>query len=287
MSTVKFHVSAGRRILLLFLCFLLGTIITSVIAGLLLNVGGADRQVAMLRIGAVVQDVVMLVLPAVATAMIVTRNSAGLLTVDSRPSARMLLWALVAMVVSMPVMSYIIELNASITFPESLKSLEEALRQMEENAAGSIELMMGPHTVMNLIVNVLIIGLFAGFSEELFFRGALQRLLQSTRMSPAAAVWIAAIVFSAVHFQFFGFVPRMLLGAFFGYLLLWSGSVWLAVAAHAFNNVMYVVLTYFTGSGDPQFSLPFGEPWLLPLVSALLTAGCLVALHRSCRSVAD
>lgn len=287
MSTVKFHVSAGRRILLLFLCFLLGTIITSVIAGLLLNVGGTDRQVAMLRIGAVVQDVVMLVLPAVATALIVTRNSAGLLTVDSRPSARMLLWALVAMVVSMPVMSYIIELNASITFPESLKSLEEALRQMEENAAGSIELMMGPHTVMNLIVNVLIIGLFAGFSEELFFRGALQRLLQSTRMSPAAAVWIAAIVFSAVHFQFFGFVPRMLLGAFFGYLLLWSGSVWLAVAAHAFNNVMYVVLTYFTGSGDPQFSLPFGEPWLLPLVSALLTAGCLVALHRSCRSVAD
>lgn len=281
MSTVKFHVSAGRRILLLFLCFLLGTIITSVIAGLLLNVGGADRQVAMLRIGAVVQDVVMLVLPAVATAMIVTRNPAGLLTVDSRPSARMLLWALAAMVVSMPAMSYVIEWNASISFPESLKSLEEALRQMEENAAGSIELMMGPHTVMNLIVNVLIIGLFAGFSEELFFRGALQRLLQSTRMSPAAAVWIAAIVFSAVHFQFFGFVPRMLLGAFFGYLLLWSGSVWLAVAAHAFNNVMYVVLTYFTGSGDPQFNLPFGEPWLLPLVSALLTAGCLVALHRS------
>ncbi len=283
MSTVKFHVSPGRRLVLLFLCFLLGAIVTALVSGLLLQIGGAARQLAMLRIGAVVQDVVMLVLPAVATAMIVTRNPAGLLAVDSCPSGRMLFWALAAMIVSMPAMSYIIELNASVTFPESLRGLEQTLRQMEANAAGSIAFMMGPHTVGNLIMNVLIIGLFAGFAEELLFRGALQRLLQSTHMSPAAAVWLAAIVFSAVHFQFFGFVPRMLLGAFFGYLLLWSGSVWLAVAAHAFNNVMYVLLTYLTGSGDPQIVHESVAPWVFPLLSAVLTAVCLVALYRSRR----
>lgn len=283
MSTVKFHVSPGRRLVLLFLCFLLGAIVTALVSGLLLQIGGAARQLAMLRIGAVVQDVVMLVLPAVATAMIVTRNPAGLLAVDSHPSWRMLFWALAAMIVSMPAMSYIIELNASVSFPESLRGLEQTLRQMEANAAGSIAFMMGPHTVGNLIMNVLIIGLFAGFAEELLFRGALQRLLQSTHMSPAAAVWLAAIVFSAVHFQFFGFVPRMLLGAFFGYLLLWSGSVWLAVAAHAFNNVMYVLLTYLTGSGDPQIVHESVAPWVFPLLSAVLTAVCLVALYRSRR----
>lgn len=283
MSTVKFHVSPGRRLVLLFLCFLLGAIVTALVSGLLLQIEGAARQLAMLRIGAVVQDVVMLVLPAVATAMIVTRNPAGLLAIDTRPSGRMLFWALAAMIVSMPAMSYIIELNASVTFPESLRGLEQALRQMEANAAGSIAFMMGPHTVGNLIMNVLIIGLFAGFAEELLFRGALQRLLQSTRMSPAAAVWLAAIVFSVVHFQFFGFVPRMLLGAFFGYLLLWSGSVWLAVAAHAFNNVMYVLLTYLTGSGDPQIVHESVAPWMFPLLSAVLTAVCLVALYRSRR----
>lgn len=283
MSTVKFHVSPGRRLVLLFLCFLLGAIVTALVSGLLLQIGGAARQLAMLRIGAVVQDVVMLVLPAVATAMIVTRNPAGLLAINIRPSGRMLFWALAAMIVSMPAMSYIIGLNASVTFPESLRGLEQTLRQMEANAAGSIAFMMGPHTVGNLIMNVLIIGLFAGFAEELLFRGALQRLLQSTHMSPAAAVWLAAIVFSAVHFQFFGFVPRMLLGAFFGYLLLWSGSVWLAVAAHAFNNVMYVLLTYLTGSGDPQIVHESVAPWVFPLLSAVLTAVCLVALYRSRR----
>lgn len=283
MSIVKFHVSPGRRLVLLFLCFLLGAIVTALVSGLLLQIGGAGRQLAMLRIGAVVQDVVMLVLPAVATAMIVTRNPGGLLAVDSRPSVRLLFWALAAMIVSMPAMSYIIELNASVTFPEPLRPLEQMLRQMEENAAGSIQFMMGPHTIGNLIMNILIIGLFAGFAEELLFRGALQRLLQSTRMSPGMAVWLAAIVFSAVHFQFFGFLPRVLLGAFFGYLLLWSGSVWLAVAAHAFNNVMYVLLTYLTGSGDPQIGSAGVAPWVFPMVSAVLTAGCLVALYRSRR----
>ncbi|MDE6177435.1 MAG: CPBP family intramembrane metalloprotease, partial [Paramuribaculum sp.] len=97
-----------------------------------------------------------------------------------------------------------------------------------------------------LIISVIIIGVLAGVSEELFFRGTLQRLLITRPMPPHIAIWLTAVIFSLVHFQFFGFVPRVLLGAFFGYLAWWSGSVWLPAIIHAVNNSV-VVITEFRG----------------------------------------
>jgi hypothetical protein len=90
-------------------------------------------------------------------------------------------------------------------------------------------------------MSILIIGVLTGLAEELFFRGALQGLFFSTRINRHAIIWIVAIIFSALHFQFYGFIPRMLLGAYFGYLVWWSGSLWTSVAIHALNNSIVAV----------------------------------------------
>lgn len=280
MSTIKFNVSPSRRLMMLALTYILGLIISSFLSSLLLRIGGDARHTAMLRIATILQDVLMLVLPAAVTAVVVCGNAGCLLAIDRRPGVAMTVMAMITMIVSSPFMSYIIELNASMTLPPAFAGFERALREMEQNAASSIAAVTGPHTIPNLIMSVLVIGIAAGFSEELFFRGALQRLMRSTGLSGHAAVWISAAVFSAVHFQFFGFVPRLLLGAWFGYLLLWSGSVWLPMAAHIFNNVMYVILNYITGSGDPHISPEVVSPWISVSVSAALTVACVIFTYK-------
>lgn len=280
MSQIKFLVPPGRRILMLLLTYIVGFVVTGFAASLLFKIGSGGKELAMLRISAVVQDIFMFILPPVITALIITRQPVKLLALGKGPTLTMLLMAVAVMIVSSPFMSWIIELNQSIHLPESLAKVEAIMRTMEDNAAAAVESMLGPSTPGNLIVNVLLIGIMAGFSEELFFRAGLQRLLSTSRMSPWAAVWISAIVFSALHMQFFGFVPRMLLGAFFGYLLVWSGSVWLPIALHAFNNSMYVILMQVTGSGEP--SLGGAESsWYAILLSAILTAAGLWLIYQN------
>ena len=280
MDTVKFLLPSNKRLVLLLLTYILGYMITVMAGAALSFLGGAEKATAMLRISTVVQDVFMLVLPAVITAVIATRNPAGLLAVSRFPSWKMVLVAIAVMILSSPLMTWIIRLNASIHLPESLAGLEDALRTMENNASSAVETVLGAHSIPNLIMSLLIVGILAGFSEELLFRGALQRLLGATRLSQHAAVWIAAVIFSVVHFQFFGFVPRMLLGAFFGYLLLWSGSVWLPMTIHMINNSMFIILRYTTGSGDYQV-MPEAPAWIPIIISTLLTVAGLWWLYKN------
>ena len=106
----------------------------------------------------------------------------------------------------------------------------------------------------DLIIMILIVGVLTGIGEEFVFRGVLQRLFLDKFRNPHIAVWITAVIFSAVHFQFYGFVPRMLLGAFFGYLLVWSGNIWLPIIAHALNNSFSVAGAYIQQrAGEESF----------------------------------
>ena len=206
-------------------------------------IGKIPNQAGALRIGAVVQDLLIFVIPAIATAMVSTRLPARLLLVDNMPRLNMLLLTLIVMLVSVPAMNMLVKWNDSVTLPQSLSAIANEMRAMEESAQKSVELLMGGTSVGSLIVSILIIGIMAGFSEELFFRGALQRLL-SFSLNIHVAIWLSAFIFSAFHLQFFGFFPRFLLGAFFGYLLYWSGSLWLPVAAHVFNNSLVAIVQW-------------------------------------------
>lgn len=282
MSNIRFLVSPWRRIVMLLLTFVVGLVVTGLAGGLLLNMGGPDKAVAMSRIATVIQDIFMLIMPALVTALIVTRQPVKLLALGRMPSAGRVLIAIAVMLLASPAMSWIIELNSSIQLPESLAALEQKMRAMEDSAQATLDFMLGAHTPANLFVNILLIGLLAGFSEELFFRGALQRLINSTGLSATAAIWISAIIFSAIHMQFYGFVPRMLLGVYFGYLLVWSGSVWLPVIVHAFNNSMFLVLKYMTGNGDPSIGAEGSMESVIAIIASVLaTAAGLILLYKT------
>ena len=231
----------GRRIMLAACVTVLFYVITGLAVQLMRNGFGADN-VRMLRIAAVLQDILLFVLPAVIVAVLLTRLPARFLAVDAAPRGRAVWLAALTMVASIPAMNWLIAANASLPLPEGVAG---ALRALEETAARSTEMMLGGTDAASLVMNLLIVAILAGFSEELFFRGMLQRLFVGCRWNAGVAVWVAAAVFSAMHMQVFGFVPRLLLGAFFGYLLLWSGSLWLPVLMHVFNNAIYIISRHF------------------------------------------
>ena len=110
--------------------------------------------------------------------------------------------------------------------------------------------MLQMSNIGDLTIMILIVGVLTGIGEEFVFRGIVQRLFLEKFRNRHIAVWTTAIIFSAIHFQFYGFVPRMLLGAFFGYLLVWSGNIWLPVTAHALNNSLSVIGAYIWGTDN-------------------------------------
>ncbi|MDE6353133.1 MAG: CPBP family intramembrane metalloprotease [Muribaculaceae bacterium] len=249
------------------------------------------NQAGALRIGAVIQDILVFIIPAIATAMVSTRLPARLLRVDRTPTLHLVLVTLVVMLVSVPAMNMLVEWNDSIELPESMAGIAAQMRAMEDAAQKSVEILMGGSSIGSLIISILIIGVMAGFSEELFFRGALQRLISfSTNIH--VAIWLTAFIFSAFHLQFFGFFPRLLLGAFFGYLLYWSGSLWLPITAHVFNNSMVAIVQWMRQRQlidvdlDKVGSDAGNAPdMILFIVSLVLTIVGIVILYRISQSV--
>lgn len=257
-------------------------IITAIVAGV---IGSGDMSTLKLRILTLIQDILMFVVPAIVTAIMVTRYPATFLGIDCKASLNTIIMAVVTLVMAMPALNRIIAWNEALTLPESMGSLELAMRQYEENAAAMVKMMLGPSTVGNLIVSLLIVGVLAGFSEELFFRGTLQRLLTSSRATAHIAIWVTAFIFSAMHVQFFGFFPRLLLGAFFGYLFYWSGCLWLPILIHSLNNCAVVFVEWgiergmWTKSVD-SFGSGEGSA-LYVVVSVVLTCLSLYLTRKS------
>ncbi len=229
-----------RRLLLLALSFVIGYFIFGIISSVVLSRFGADSTPAM-RIVAVFQDIMLFIIPALITAVIITRQPASLLALDRRLPAMPLIWGLCAMVSAIPAMNLVIWLNQQLPLPDSIAA---TMQHLEANAESMVKVLQGPHTIPNLILSLLIVGIFAGFSEELLFRGGLQRIMATGGMGAHAAIWIAACVFSLMHMQAYGFFPRMLLGVMFGYALWWTGCLWVPVILHIFNNTLFLVGDY-------------------------------------------
>ncbi len=281
---MKLLLNFRQRFVLFVSIAIIGFLIAGFAGSLIIMKFGADSTPAM-RIASVIQSIFQLILPALLTAMLVTRMPADFLRLRAGFSVGILVWAFVILMVSTPAMNYIIELNNNMSLPQSMSGLEDWFRRSEDNAARSLTVLQGEHNIINLIVSILIMGLLAGFGEELFFRGAFQRLLTTGGVNRHLAVWSVAFVFSAIHFQFYGFVPRLLLGAYLGYLLVWSKSLWLPIAIHALNNTLYVILhwDYRDAATQPlSDGIGAGSSWPYAVVSAVITAVAIIYFRKYC-----
>lgn len=233
----------NKRIILMFLFFFIAVISTSVIIHSLSNVFPQDTRNGLL-ISSSIQNIIMFVLPAVATAFFMSTQPFKLLGLKRFVSWKSALAITLIMISAIPILNVIINWNNELHLPSSLYEIEAVMRSMENAAAKTTNIILNTSSISGLLVGILVIGVLTGFSEELFFRGTLQKVIASNGMNHHLAIWLSAIIFSILHFQFFGFVPRMLLGAFFGYIFYWTGSIWCSAFAHAFNNSIVVITSY-------------------------------------------
>lgn len=204
---------------------------------------------------------------------------------QARPFTPTVLWGLTLIVVVafMPFNSLIIEWNAGMTLPDALGGVEQWMRNQEDQLARLTEFMTAFDTPTQFGVAMLVIGVLPAIGEEVLFRGVLQRKLTEHWVNPHLAIWVAAALFSAIHVQFYGFLPRLLLGALFGYLYYWSGSLLIAIFAHFVNNGVMVLMLYLYQRKLVDYNIEDNEsvPWTVALVSFFVTVALLFAIWRS------
>jgi membrane protease YdiL (CAAX protease family) len=166
--------------------------------------------------------------------------------------------------------NWLMELNQQLDLPATFDSLEKAMRAAEDQAAEATSAFLQMDSFGEFIGNLIVVAMLAALGEELLFRGALQPTLQRWfNNNHHAAIWVAAALFSFIHFQFYGFLPRMVLGAVFGYLYYWSGNLLYPIVAHLLNNGLAVIAVYALGvSPDAANEADSGVPWY---ASALAT----------------
>ncbi len=177
----------------------------------------------------------------------------------------------------LPLVAYVGSINEAISLPSSLSLLEELMKDMENQMAKMTEFIAKTDTYTELAASFFVIAVIAGVGEELLFRGVIQRKLIQYFKSYHVAIWVTAALFSAIHFQFYGFLPRMLLGAMFGYFYVWTGNIWIPIIAHVVNNGLAVILFHLVHKGvipkevEKMDTLPFASV----LITTLLGVGLL------------
>lgn len=198
--------------------------------------------------------------------------------------------AVVIMICAVPGINLLADLNSRVVLPKSLEFIEEFLRAQEDAAAVLTEQFLKTDSVWGLLINIGLLALLPAMAEELSFRGTLQQIISDGQRVNAqytkvhVAIWVTAIVFSAIHMQFYGFVPRMLMGALFGYVFVWTGSLWVPIVMHFTNNGLAVLCYYlFDEIGENEKSwadtIGAGSTWWLGVISLIVVCG-LVWLIR-------
>lgn len=223
----------------------------------------------------------LIVFPSLYVIGIEKRNITALFKDKPFFSRTLLLTVVVVVVFTIP-NSFFIEWNANLVLPDFMKGFETWARQSEDRAAELTTFLTTFTSPGDFLLAFVVIAVLPGIGEELLFRGMLQPGLQKATGNVHAAIWISAILFSSIHLQFFGFVPRLLLGVLFGYLYYWSGNIVVPMLAHFVNNGFSVIMLYLYQIKVITFDMESTEaaPPFMVILFTVITFGILLHLKK-------
>ena len=240
------------------------------------------------------QTISLFLLPSLILAYLCAKAPWNWLQLDNKVDWKVLLWAIGIMLVALPAINLMSHWNQQMVLPTWLSGVEEWMKNKEAEAEWLTKQFMSVTTISGLLVNLLLMAVLPALSEEITFRGVLQRLLspknsslnsQLSTLNSHLSIWLTSIIFSAIHMQFYGFVPRMLMGALFGYMLVWTGSLWVPMLMHFVNNGMAVLLYFMANRAhwdmDKVDAIGTGNTLWLGIVSLVLTVVGIYMFRRS------
>jgi len=241
-----------------------------------------ESTLGFLKYFQVINQLGVFILPVLFYAYLENRKIGNYLKVDNKPKASYLFLAAILIFVSIPAINWMVEVNEQMSMPDFMKGIENWMRNSEDKAKILTDAFLEVNTIGGLLVNLFIIAFLAALGEELLFRGVVLQLLLDGLKNNHLAVIISSILFSAMHLQFFGFLPRTVLGILFGYVFIWTGSLWIPIILHFLFNGVTVVAAYLYNTGHISIDVEtFGTTNnnLIIIGSFVLTVSILMLIH--------
>lgn len=247
----KFLLTVGLILISVTFFTLVSLVIAGVVYGLsitelnaLLTDYSDPRAIQVLKFIQTFSTIGSFIFPAFCMAYLFSTQPIAYLSLNRRAQGGSILLVILAFLAALPLINFIGELNSRMSLPSFLAGVENWMRESEDKAAELTKYFLDMHSTGDVLFNLFMIALLPAIGEELIFRGIIQRIFSEWLKNIHVAVWLSAILFSALHIQFYGFLPRMMLGVMLGYLLVWSGSLWLPIVAHFVNNAAAIIMTY-------------------------------------------
>ncbi len=267
-----------ERIFILAALLILGLIIGSVIGVIYPLVSGQDvMSLNSLRVMQISSQIFTFVLPPILYAMLINENPKESLGIKN-VSYHWFIIGFVMMYAILPLNNVFAEWNAGLKLPESMSRIEELIKEMYESSAVVLEKLVNVNTFGGFVINLIMIAGLAALGEELLFRSIIQTSLIKTCKNAHVGIIIASAIFSFIHFDFYAFIPRLVLGMLLGYMFYYSRSIWVSMFMHFVNNATAVVIYYLNNIGVTNVDVEtFGQTQLLPL---LISIALMIVLFR-------
>jgi len=273
--TENLRQSTGMRVFLFLFILLISTLIGIALAAIFVFAGDIG-----IKIGQGINSIFMFIVPPIVYYYL-TRKEHRMQELGFRsltPPWWLILIGAALMFVSLPVTNQLTTWNEGMSFGKGLTWLEDWIKSLEETAKAATEKMLNVDTMGGLLLNLVVVALIPAVGEEMTFRGVLQQSLTRKMKNPHVAIVLSAAIFSFIHFQFYGFLPRMFLGLLLGYMFYVTGSLWTSILMHFLNNGTAVMLYYLNNKGVIDVDVyHFGamNGWMVAL-SAVLTVALIV-----------
>ena len=296
------HMHPFARLMLLAAIMLVGlfaVLLLAMVIGIffldpgLKNLFGDDSESSMtlMRLVQTLTHIGLFIIPSLLFAWIMHRRPLVYLGGDKMPPALMSGYGILLMLAALPLVFIVSSWNEALHLPESLAGLEAWMRRSEEAATELTHRFLNVDNVGLLAFNLFMVAVIPSLGEEFIFRGILQRTLAEWSGKTHLAVWVTALIFSAMHMQFFSFLPRVLLGVWLGYMFAFTRNIWVPVIAHFFNNAAGVILyyLYFNGAIEvcPESYSPGTAVYLLALAALPLSVAVFWVMNKHGRLSAD
>jgi len=243
----------GMKLLLLTAICLCGIVVSVILSAVIaipfvardgFDMQDISQNTNLMRAIQLISHVFLFIIPALVFGKLVSKKPMLFFEATNRPRTWQVGLAILLLIVAYPLVAYSAQLNMSLSLPDWLGGLDTWIRETESSTKVMIDQLLGVETYGLLAFNIFLVAIVPAIGEELIFRGIVLRLFKQWTGKAHLAVWLSAIIFSAIHFQFLGFMPRLLLGLLMGYLFVYSRNIWVPIIAHFANNLVAVV-AYF------------------------------------------
>ena len=266
----------GKSILLYLFLVIFGLLIGS-LAALAISLMG-HGSISSLKWGQAISSTFLFILPPIVLYLFTRQKPFQQIGFTKPNNITIMFVGIIVMFAALPIISQLTEWNENMKLPASLAKLEEIIKAAEEQAQQMTEQMLAVTTFGGLVANLIVIALIAAVGEEMTFRGVIQQFLTKICKNAHIAIILSAAIFSAIHFQFYGFLPRMVLGIFLGYFFYMTKSLWTSILMHFANNALAIIAYYLYHKGIIETDIDNigATRWYITIMSVIMCVALII-----------